>query len=839
MALLALAQLTPPPEARPKPAQSPATGAIVIVRPPTLFGGSATAIAVDGKSRKHKVGRHSLAVNLQPGTYDFYGAKSPKPRASITIAKKQFLYVADRDDAVAQRALQDLRRSPTKRLVVRSGTDDEQADRSDDSPGMASIILVGASWALGGDEAEVLVDGKQRSGRVGQGTVEIGVVPGRYVAYPGLSPTPATTVIIGSGELSYVVNRANAGSQRQLGDIFFESGNRAGALALYRGALATDPSMTSLCKRYADLAVESKDSKEAIAALRRVISVGLAESQTYQTLGDLLAAANRPDEAKQMYDKALSHGGQDAKVLTSLAVLKQKTGDLKGAAQAYEEIIELERDSIRLYTVVGSIYLRLRDTAKVIESYRAFLAKGGKSSAIALFVGTHAYQHRLSEDAVRYLTMVTGKEAQKIHYLRMLGESHYRLGDYPKACEPLRVAAKKFPKSVEWPAVADMLVQSYMALKDYAKAEVWIEAYAKAGNRQSADVAYYRAFLKERTSPKAAQTLYEQNTVRYPGDYRNYLRCGIPIGADQKSLSRSVSMLKQAMRLADTVPDAWLEISRVYRKLGQDGNELSALQVFVTTHPQHPEANARMGELMMRKGDVAGAMEKLQSTGRESSDDPAVLKALAQGYALTGKNDDAIAALERARKAAPEDTSVRMRLVDIYRSMGLNRKALEEYRGLAEIRRDNATLLVYATLLYENKRIVEADSVIQTIRATQPDNIEALMLLGDVLRAQDKLTDAIEVYQEISFIDPKYIPAIYERAETHLDNGQPHWAESFYKRTLERSPKFARAELGLARVAKLRRDRAAYDIHASRAYALAPHDPAIQQEYEASVRKEW
>ena len=124
MALLALAQLTPPPEARPKPAQSPATGAIVIVRPPTLFGGSATAIAVDGKSRKHKVGRHSLAVNLQPGTYDFYGAKSPKPRASITIAKKQFLYVADRDDAVAQRALQDLRRSPTKRLVVRSGTAD-------------------------------------------------------------------------------------------------------------------------------------------------------------------------------------------------------------------------------------------------------------------------------------------------------------------------------------------------------------------------------------------------------------------------------------------------------------------------------------------------------------------------------------------------------------------------------------------------------------------------------------------------------------------------------------------------------------------------------------------
>ena len=55
-----------------------------------------------------------------------------------------------------------------------------------------------------------------------------------------------------------------------------------------------------------------------------------------------------------------------------------------------------------------------------------------------------------------------------------------------------------------------------MSLKDYKKAGYWIDLYAKDGKGKNAGVAFYRAFLKERTSPAAARSLYEQNIVKYP-----------------------------------------------------------------------------------------------------------------------------------------------------------------------------------------------------------------------------------------------------------------------------------------------------------------------------------
>ena len=50
------------------------------------------------------------------------------------------------------------------------------------------------------------------------------------------------------------------------------------------------------------------------------------------------------------------------------------------------------------------------------------------------------------------------------------------------------------------------------------------------------------------------------------------------------------------------------------------------------------------------------------------------------------------------------------------------------------------------------KEYKEAEDVIENIKATEPENIEALMILGDVQRSQKKLDAAIETYKEISYL---------------------------------------------------------------------------------------
>ena len=108
------------------------------------------------------------------------------------------------------------------------------------------------------------------------------------------------------------------------------------------------------------------------------------------------------------------------------------------------------------------------------------------------------------------------------------------------------------------------------------------------------------------------------------------------------------------------------------------------------------------------------------------------------------------------------------------------------------------------------------------------------MLLGQVFRAQEEYELAFDTYEEIMIINDSYARAHYERAEAHLENQQPHWAETFYKRTLKRDPAFALAQLGLAKVAKLRNDSVGYKRYLDKAYRMDPDNPTIKRELQDS-----
>ena len=56
------------------------------------------------------------------------------------------------------------------------------------------------------------------------------------------------------------------------------------------------------------------------------------------------------------------------------------------------------------------------------------------------------------------------------------------------------------------------------------------------------------------------------------------------------------------------------------------------------------------------------------------------------------------------------------------------------------------------------------------------------------------------------------------------------WAETFYLRALKADPKYALAELGLARVCKTKKDMSCYREHLDRAKLLDPFDREIQAE---------
>jgi tetratricopeptide (TPR) repeat protein len=824
---MATAGLSPTLAAKPATTLKDA-GRIVIVVPASMFGDDRAPVTADGKTRRRNFGKRTLEVAAAAGSYDVYSLASAKPLVSLSIKRGDVVYLVKRVDADSKRVLREITSAkPGREQLPFSRTGNAV------SPD-ATITLVRPPALLGAGKQPVTTDGKEKARRIALQSLSAGIVAGAYDCIVGKSGSAVASVSVKPGEALYIVNSVDARSQRQLGDVYYDQKKRSGAFALYRRALALDATQTDLYVRYADLAVIGGGKKEAIDALKRVVSVGLGDGRTYQTLGDLLLAGNQAAEAQAMYDKALATDGNNGSTLAKLGDAKRKSGDLVGAAHVYEQAILLEPDSADRYLALGAVRIALKDSSRAMETYRALLEKNASYSGLALAVGAYEFGHRRFKDAAEYLAMVKGKQAGQATCQRMLGESYYSLADYKKALPLLRDAAMRDPKSPEWPATTEALIKTYLALDDHVRAGLWVDKYVASVKQQSNDIAYYRAFLKERSAPAAAQPLYEKNTQLFPNDYRNYLRLGALLSKSNASPDVALKMLKKAVALADTVSEAWLELARLCKRMDRPDEELGALQVIVASDPKNPEANTRIGVLMMQKGETDEAMRRLEAVRASGPDDPQVLKALAQGYARSGNLAGAIEALQKAKKAAPDDLRTRELLIDLDQKAGNAAAARAEMKELLNIRRDNPTLLVYARLSYQAGDFAEATDAIENIRATEPENLDALMLLGSVLRAQKKYPEAFQVYQEAMGIDDAYYPALYERAEAHLENSQPMWAEAFYNRALRLNPKYARAELGLAKVAKQRHDAAGYARHVNAAYKMAPADSLVKQEYEVS-----
>ncbi len=626
------------------------------------------------------------------------------------------------------------------------------------------------------------------------------------------------------------INPSDAAAQRNLGDLLYDLKDRDGALAAYRAAIKLDPSIKGFYKRYAELVIAKGQQEEVIRVLSGAIRSGEADVNTYTTLGMIYQKSGQFAKALEMYQKAMQMDPQNVDVLSSLAECQAKTGDRNGAIVTFEQVIMMNPKVEAEYKELGDLYLKEGRNDQAITVYKKYLEKVPTDQDVAKGVGMALYQKKQPQDAVKYFDLVKEKGADDIDYLMAAGESYYLTGNSKKAQEIYEGLRLRKPTVPGIKKVIKLLAESYEKDNNLQSAVDMYAAYSMLPGAKDPDVAYKAGFLQEKVNPMRARKIYEDNVAMFPNDYRNMLRLGILYAKDKNMLAKSASLLKKASTIADTIPAMWIEMAQVYNKLGNDRGELDAYKKLITLDPQNLDANKRLGVLLMKGGSVSDAMVYLEMANTLSPKDPDVLTLLGIGYIKTNRPKDAVDVLVKAKTLKPQDTDIRLQLVDLYKKTDQNKKAIEEMKDLIAIKRDNKTLMSYAQSLYDDGRFKEAQDAVEDIKATDPENIEALMILARAQRGQKKLDSAVETYKEISYINPNYAPALCERAEVHMQQNKPQWAKTFFERALRADANYALAYLGLARLAKQQKNTALYQQNLDKAMQLDPNNAEIKEE---------
>ena len=383
-----------------------------------------------------------------------------------------------------------------------------------------------------------------------------------------------------------------------------------------------------------------------------------------------------------------------------------------------------------------------------------------------------------------------------------------------------------------------ILGDAYLNSDVTEKAVEWYVKYLKAGGAKTADMVFLFMLSLEKSSPLKAKKGYEANIKSFPTDYRNYLHLGLILAKTKTTAKRATALLKKAADLAGNVPAAWLEIGKAYGRAGRTDDEMAAYKTILRLDKSNLQAKIRIGAIYLGKGKVRDAIELLEEAHRQAPDSAGPLVSLATAYMKTGKSMDALDLLVKAKAAKPKDVAVRKLLFEAYRANGKDQQALEEIKAAIDIKRDNESLLAYGKILLKTGKLDEAANVMEDIRSTAPDNIEALMTLAMVFRGQKKFDEAIEIYKEISSIDGKSAAPLYERAEVYLSQSKMKWAEQFYQRALQADPKMAAAKVGLAKIQLAYGNRQGYQDLLDKASAMDPDNPIVNNEIENSKKPE-
>ncbi len=281
-----------------------------------------------------------------------------------------------------------------------------------------------------------------------------------------------------------------------------------------------------------------------------------------------------------------------------------------------------------------------------------------------------------------------------------------------------------------------------------------------------------------------------------------------------------------------------MELGTLYGKQKRDQEMLTAYRKFIEVDPTNADACAKIGEILLSRKMIDDAMVFLEMANSIKDNDPKVMNLLARGYIMTKRRSEAAKLLEKAAKISKGDIDDDLRrvLADVYIESGEYDKAADEYKVLLSKKRENAILSKYADALIGMGKYSDAAKAIEEIKTSEPENLDAHMMLGKIKVVQKKYDEAIETYKEVLYINQNYAPALCERANVYMLQNKLEWAKTFYERTLKADPRNAIAHLGLAKIAKKNNDYASYTDHLERAKKLDPTNKDVMDELRSVKR---
>jgi tetratricopeptide (TPR) repeat protein len=592
----------------------------------------------------------------------------------------------------------------------------------------------------------------------------------------------------------------DAGAQKNLGDLLYERKDYPGSVAAYRKAIALDPTIKGIYKRYFEMASSQGLTEDVSAALKGAIAAGEADAGMYNIQGMHYQKAGMYPQAIQMFQKALSSDPKNTAVLMALGSCQVKAGNTTDASVTYEQVLEVNPQDITVYKMLGEMYLQQKKTDQAVSVYKKYLEKQPKDFAVAYWIGEVAYKAKNYDEAAKYFAMVGGEEARKSPYLTMYAQASMQRKDFAKAKELYRQLALLEPGNADvYKSLYDMAVKDndkeatitnlkkYLAIRPRdAQAQKDLGDYLYDQKELSPAFVAYRAALDadpsikgvykryaelviSRGTPEEVLTVLTNSVNAGEADAQTYSTLGA-IYEKKQLLPKAVAFYNKALQLDQRNTQILSSLARCQLKTGNTADAIVTYQQVVAINPDATQECKVLGDLYMKQKRKDDAIEAYKKYLAKASDNPEIALLVADDAFMKKDYEETIKYLNKAEKGSSQDLEYLYLYGRAYYYSKNYRKSAEIFERMRSVLRDQKQKYSHLAAMLR----MLADSYEKS-----NDNANAL----NVLTAYTKLPDVN---------DPE---ASYRKAVL-AEVSNPTLAAKYYEENTVQSPRDYRSYFG-------------------------------------------
>jgi len=542
---------------------------------------------------------------------------------------------------------------------------------------------------------------------------------------------------------------------------FTSKGQFDKAIAEWRKLVKESPNDATLFNTIGDLCLKKNSKDEAVVAYRRA--------------ADLLAEDGFTSKAIALYKKVLNIDITQLEVHLALGDMNAEKGLTGNALENYKYVADHYKKQNNIIKALG-IYQKMADLSPTNVAFRMkladmYLKEGMQKEGVKAYLDA-ADQHVAKEafqDARQMFEKVLAVEPNNKAVYHKAGIVYFKEGKFVEACKALKPAFENDPEN-----------QDLIAL--------YLEALTKAGRADDAGDVYKKLLALDPSRLDIREKLYR--TYLSKKDYDKALKHAVALAehkADTVDFAGAAEILKDFIAVTHDPMAGASALAELFSRLGRAsdgarelvqaadaliarGSTEDAREVLSKAAILAPDLYEVKEKLTELSGTPAAAKEPVTPPAQEfTSEEPAgvieelpeeavmapppvkeapleeedhsIVEALTEVEVLIkyGLGAKAIEQLEGVVRIYPENTKLRVKLLDLYRDQKNTMKAVVQALMLAEI--------------YEKQgRQQEKTSVLQAALQLAPGNVQIMAKLGMAEAEEPEVVETIEEPEAIETI---------------------------------------------------------------------------------------